>query len=66
MGKLTYLFLASLDGFVVDRDGNFDWARPTDEVHAAVNDYSRTVGTSLLGRRMYEVLRAFRCYRPAS
>jgi dihydrofolate reductase len=59
VGKLTYLFLASLDGFVVDREGNFDWAAPTDEVHAAVNEYSRSVGTYLLGRRMYEVLLAW-------
>jgi dihydrofolate reductase len=59
VGQLTYLFLASLDGFVVDRDGNFDWAAPTDDVHALVNEYSRSVGTFLLGRRMYEVLLAW-------
>jgi dihydrofolate reductase len=46
----------SLDGYVADREGNFDWAAPDEEVHAFVNDLERPVGTYLLGRRMYEVL----------
>jgi dihydrofolate reductase len=46
----------SLDGYVADRDGNFDWAAPDGEVHRFVNDLERPVGTYLLGRRMYEVL----------
>jgi dihydrofolate reductase len=44
---------------VADEGGRFDWAAPDDEVHAAVNDLVRPVGTFLLGRRMYEVLVAW-------
>ena len=46
----------SLDGYVADRDGNFDWAAPDEEVHGFVNDLERPIGTYLLGRRMYETL----------
>jgi len=59
MAKLIYSALTSLDGYVADRDGNFDWAAPDEEVHTFVNDLERTVGTFLLGRRMYEVLVAW-------
>jgi dihydrofolate reductase len=54
--KLIYLAIASLDGYVADADGKFDWAEPDEEVHAFVNELARAVGTFLLGRRMYEVL----------
>ncbi len=56
MAKLIYSAIASLDGYVADEDGNFDWAVPDEEVHAFVNDVERTVGTYLYGRRMYEVM----------
>lgn len=56
MASLIYSTIASLDGYVADEDGNFDWAEPDEEVHAFVNDLDRRVGTYLLGRRMYEVL----------
>ena len=56
MAKLIYTSIASLDGYVADADGNFDWAEPDEEVHRFVNDLDRPVGTFLLGRRMYEVL----------
>jgi dihydrofolate reductase len=56
MAKLIYSALASLDGYVADEDGNFDWAKPDEEVHTFVNVLDRSVGTHLLGRRMYEVL----------
>jgi len=56
---LGYQMLCSLDGYVADADGRFDWAMPSDEVHAAVNDLARGIGTLLLGRRMYEVLVAW-------
>lgn len=59
MAKLIYSALASLDGFVADEHGNFDWAAPSDEVHAFVNDLERPVGTYLYGRRMYEVMVAW-------
>jgi dihydrofolate reductase len=56
MAKLIYSAIASLDGYVADEDGNFDWAAPDEEVHAFVNDLERPVGTYLYGRRMYEVM----------
>jgi dihydrofolate reductase len=59
MAKLIYSAIVSLDGYVADADGNFDWAVPDEEVHAFVNDLSRPVATFLLGRRMYEVLLAW-------
>jgi dihydrofolate reductase len=57
MAKLIYTTIASLDGYVADAQGNFDWAAPDDEVHAFVNDLERPIGTYLLGRRMYETMR---------
>jgi dihydrofolate reductase len=59
MGKLIYLMLASLDGYVADEDGKFDWAEPDEEVHSFVNDLARPVGTYLYGRGMYEVMTAW-------
>jgi dihydrofolate reductase len=59
LAKLIYLYLASLDGYVEDESGKFDWAAPDDEVHAFVNDLARPVGTYLYGRRMYEVMSAW-------
>jgi dihydrofolate reductase len=56
MAKLIYSAITSLDGYVADQDGNFDWAAPDEEVHAFVNDLERQVGTHLYGRRMYEVM----------
>jgi dihydrofolate reductase len=57
MAKLIYSAITSLDGYIADEDGNFDWAAPDDEVHAFVNDLERRIGTYLYGRRMYEVMR---------
>jgi len=56
VAKLIYSALMSLDGYVADEDGNFDWARPSEEVHVFVNDLERPVGTHLYGRRLYEVM----------
>jgi dihydrofolate reductase len=56
MAQLNYLSIASLDGYIEDVDGKFDWARPSDEVHAFINDLMRSVGTYLYGRRMYETM----------
>src|SRR5262245_21983240 len=55
--------LASLDGYVADERGNFDWAEPDEEVHTLVNELERSVGTHLYGRRMYEVLVAWETLR---
>jgi dihydrofolate reductase len=54
MAKLIYSALASLDGYVEDERGKFDWATPDEQVHAFVNDLERPIGTYLYGRRMYE------------
>jgi dihydrofolate reductase len=56
MAKLIYSAITSLDGYVEDEEGNFDWAAPNEEVHAFVNDLERPVGAYLYGRRMYEVM----------
>jgi dihydrofolate reductase len=56
MAKLIYSAITSLDGYVADEHGNFDWAVPDDEVHTFINDLERPVGTYLYGRRMYEVM----------
>jgi dihydrofolate reductase len=56
MAKLIYSAIASLDGYIADERGNFDWAAPDEEVHSFINDLERPVGTYLYGRRMYEVM----------
>jgi dihydrofolate reductase len=56
MAKLIYSTITSLDGYVEDAEGKFDWAEPDEEVHAFVNDLERRVGTYLYGRRMYETM----------
>jgi len=55
-GRLIYSAIASVDGYVADADGRFDWSAPDEEVHAFVNELERPIGTHLYGRRMYEVL----------
>jgi dihydrofolate reductase len=59
MGKLIYSAITSLDGYVADEDGKFDWAEPDAEVHEFVNDLERPIGTYLYGRLMYEVMAAW-------
>jgi dihydrofolate reductase len=59
VSSLIYSAITSLDGYVADKNGNFDWAEPDEEVHTFVNDLYRPVGTFLYGRRMYEVLVAW-------
>ena len=56
MAKLIYSAIASLDGYVADEEGNFDWAIPDEEVLAFINDLEEPVGTYLYGRRLYEVM----------
>ena len=58
MAKLLYSAITSLDAYVADEAGTFDWSVPDDEVHAYINDVMRTVGTHLYGRRSYELFRA--------
>ncbi len=59
MAKLIYSAITSLDGYVADEHGDFDWAAPDEELHALVNDLERPIGTYLYGRRMYEVMVAW-------
>jgi dihydrofolate reductase len=59
MADLVYAAITSLDGYVNDAQGAFEWAAPDEEVHASVNDLERPIGTSLYGRRMYEVMKAW-------
>jgi dihydrofolate reductase len=56
VAKLIYMTIASLDGYIADANGKFDWAVPDEEVHAFVNDLERPIGTHLYGRRLYEVM----------
>jgi dihydrofolate reductase len=57
MAKLIYSTQSSLDGYMNDEQGKFDWARPDEEVHTFFNELERTIGTYLYGRRMYETMR---------
>ena len=59
MGRLIYSAIASLDGYIADEHGKWDWSMPSDEVHRFVNDLTRPARTHLLGRRLYEVLVAW-------
>lgn len=59
MAKLIYSGNISLDGYVADEQGKFDWSEPDEEVHAFINDVMRPARIFLLGRRMYEVLLAW-------
>jgi len=56
MAHLLYSAISSLDGYIEDRDGNFDWAAPDEEVHRFINNLERTAETYLYGRRMYETM----------
>jgi dihydrofolate reductase len=56
MANLIYGAICSLDGYVEDQGGTFEWAAPDPEVHAFVNELERPVGTYLYGRRMYETM----------
>ncbi len=59
MGRLIYSMMQSLDGYIADADGRFDWAEPDEPVHRFANQLQRQIGTNLLGRRMYEVMSAW-------
>jgi dihydrofolate reductase len=59
MGKLIYLITTSLDGYAADKNGNFNWAMPSEEVHSFVNDQLHNVGTVLMGRKLYETMKVW-------
>ena len=56
MAHLIYSAISSLDGYIEDMEGKFDWAAPDEEVHRFINDLERSAGTYLFGRRMYETM----------
>jgi len=66
MAALIYSSITSLDGYINDRDGNFDWAEPDAEVHAFINDLQRPVRTFLFGRRTYDVMTAWETLDPGN
>ncbi|HET6507617.1 MAG TPA: dihydrofolate reductase family protein [Baekduia sp.] len=59
MAALIYSAIASLDGYVADAEGKFDWSAPDEEVHAYVNDQERPIGTYIYGRKMYDVMKVW-------
>jgi dihydrofolate reductase len=56
VARLIYFAIASLDGYIEDESGRFDWAAPDEEVHSFVNDLERAIGTYLYGRRLYDTM----------
>jgi len=56
MAKLIYVSNVSLDGYIEDEHGSFDWTAPDDELFAFITDLVRPVGTYLYGRRMYDTM----------
>jgi dihydrofolate reductase len=59
MANLIYAISASLDGYIADEAGNFDWTDPSADAHLFFNDLQRSVGTLLCGRRMYETMKVW-------
>lgn len=56
MAKLIYVTNVSLDGYIEDERGAFDWFPVDDEYFAFTTDLLRSVGTFLYGRRLYEAM----------
>jgi dihydrofolate reductase len=66
MAKLIYSAITSLDGYVSDNEGKFDWGEPDEKMHQFINDLERPVATHLYGRRMYEVMAVWETYPTAA
>jgi dihydrofolate reductase len=56
VAKLMYVSNVSLDGFIEDEHGGFEWTEPDDGQFAFVTDLVRPVGTYIYGRRLYETM----------
>jgi dihydrofolate reductase len=56
MAKLIYVSNVSLDGYIEDEHGSFEWGAPDDELFAFLTDLLRPMGTYLYGRRLYETM----------
>jgi dihydrofolate reductase len=65
VGQLVYAGIGSLDGFIADTEGDFDWSAPDEEVHAYLNERDRAVAAELYGRRLYEVMKVWETYGTA-
>src|SRR5438105_6017730 len=59
MRKVIYSMNVSLDGFVEGPNRELDWSTPDEELHRIWNDQEREMGTSLYGRRLYELIAAY-------
>jgi dihydrofolate reductase len=59
VAKLIYSAIMSVDGYIEDDTGKFEWAVPGENAHAFINDLMRPIGIYLHGRRMYEVMAAW-------
>jgi dihydrofolate reductase len=55
MPKLIYITNTSLDGYIEDQTGAFDWGNP-DQVFDFITELLRPIGTHLYGRRLYETM----------
>lgn len=66
MGTLSYFANTSADGYTVDADGRFDWATPTDEVLAFINEIEADVAVYVHGRRMYETMVYWETHEPGA
>jgi dihydrofolate reductase len=56
MAKLIYITPASLDGYIADETGDFEWSAPAEKGLAFINDVVRPIGTYLYGRKMYQTM----------
>lgn len=59
MAKVVYAMNLSLDGFIKDADGGFDWSVPREDLHRLANEQVRGAAALLYGRRLYETMEAF-------
>lgn len=62
MGRLIYGMITSLDGYVADEEGKFDWSVPDQEVHTFINGMEERIGTAIYGRKLYEVMKVWQTY----
>jgi dihydrofolate reductase len=53
---LIYSMSVSVDGFIADREGGFEWTVPDEELFRFHLEKTRELGGFLLGRRLYETM----------
>lgn len=59
MAKLIFSMMVSLDGYINDARGDFNWGQIDDDVHAHANAEAKRIGTEIYGRRMYEIMKVW-------